>query len=92
MPALYIVLRDGKSLVRWRPGLLLAAVGGLVSLLAYGIIIYAMTASPMGIVSALRETSILFAAILGYLFLGEALTLRKMLGCAVIVAGTLMTS
>ncbi|NDL61594.1 DMT family transporter [Acerihabitans arboris] len=90
MPALYIALRDSKSLLLWRPGLRRAAAGGLVSLLAYGIIIYAMTAAPMGAVSALRETSVLFAAVLGYLFLGETLTLRKMLACTVIAAGTLM--
>ncbi|MFT8211769.1 MAG: DMT family transporter [Symbiopectobacterium sp.] len=90
MSVLYIALRDSKSLLRWRPGLLHAAAGGLVSLLAYGIIIYAMTAAPMGAVSALRETSVLFAAVSGYLFLGETLTLRKMLSCTVIVTGTLM--
>ncbi|AEX54369.1 drug/metabolite transporter (DMT) superfamily permease [Rahnella aquatilis CIP 78.65 = ATCC 33071] len=90
MPALYIILRDTKSLLRWRPGLLSAAAGGVVSLLAYGMIIYAMTAAPMGAVSALRETSVLFAAVLGYLFLGETLTLRKMLACAVIATGTLL--
>nr|WP_246856835.1 EamA family transporter [Brenneria sp. CFCC 11842] len=73
-----------------RTGLFSAAAGGLVSLMAYGIIIYAMTAAPMGAVSALRETSVLFAAVLGYLFLGETLTLRKMLACTVIAAGTLM--
>lgn len=90
MPAVYIALRDSKSLLQWRPGVLSAAAGGLVSLLAYGIIIYAMTAAPMGAVSALRETSVLFAAVLGALFLGEALTVRKMLACAVIALGTLM--
>lgn len=90
MPALYITLRDSKSLLRWRPDLPRAVGGGLVSLLAYGIIIYAMTAAPMGAVSALRETSVLFAAVLGYLFLGETLTLRKMLTCMMIAAGTLM--
>ncbi|WP_261117813.1 DMT family transporter [Serratia ficaria] len=90
MTALYVALRDSKSLLRRRPGVLHAAVGGLVSLVAYGSIIYAMTAAPMGAVSALRETSVLFAAALGYLFLGERLTPRKMLACAVIAAGTLM--
>ncbi|EFE95366.1 DMT family transporter [Serratia odorifera] len=87
MPALYIALRDGKSLLRWRAGVGRAATGGVVSLLAYGIIIYAMAAAPMGAVSALRETSVLFAALLGYLFLGETLTLGKMLACTVIVSG-----
>lgn len=53
-----------RSLLRWRPGLA-AAGGGLISLLAYGIIIYAMASAPLGAVSALRETSVLFAAVLG---------------------------
>jgi len=90
MPALYTGLRGAKSLLRWRPEVLLAATGGLVSLLAYGIIIYAMATAPMGAVSALRETSVLFAALLGYLFLGETLTLRKVLACTVIATGTVM--
>lgn len=90
MPAVYIVLRDSQSLCRWQPGILSAAVGGLLSLLAYGIIIYAMTAAPMGAISALRETSVLFAALLGNLFLGETLTLRKIVACGVIAAGTLI--
>ncbi|MBN4666264.1 EamA family transporter [Pandoraea nosoerga] len=90
MPALYVVLRGGRTLLRWRAGVWHAAAGGLISLLAYGIVIYAMTAAPMGAVSALRETSVLFAAVLGYCFLGETLTPRKMLACAVIALGTLM--
>lgn len=65
-------------------------MGGLVSLLAYGIVIYAMSESPMGSVSALRETSVLFAALIGYFFLGETLTVRKVLACAVIATGTML--
>lgn len=90
MPALYITLRDSKSLFCWQPGLLTAAAGGLVSLLAYGIIIYAMAEAPLGAVSALRETSVLFAALIGYWFFGEALMFRKIVACVVIVTGTLM--
>ncbi|MFJ9451176.1 MULTISPECIES: EamA family transporter [unclassified Herbaspirillum] len=90
MPAVYIGLRDAGSLFTMRPGFLTAFVGGLVSLLAYGIVIYAMSGAPMGAVSALRETSVLFAALIGYFFLGETLTVRKMLACAVIAAGTII--
>lgn len=63
-----------------------------MSLLAYGIIIEVMASAPMGAVSALRETSVLFAAVLGYLFLGETLTVGKTLACAVIAAGAFMMS
>ncbi|MBL0844260.1 DMT family transporter [Pseudomonas mediterranea] len=90
MPGVYIGLRDARSLFCVRPGMLTAVVGGLVSLLAYGIVIYAMNEAPLGAVSALRETSVLFAALIGSVFLGETLTARRVLACVVIVSGTLM--
>jgi drug/metabolite transporter (DMT)-like permease len=88
MPLVYIGLRDTASLFTPRPGFATAFMGGLVSLLAYGLVIYAMSHAPMGAVSALRETSVLFAALIGYLFLGETLTVRKVLACVVIATGT----
>lgn len=87
MPVVYIGLRGAGGLLAIRPGFTQAFVGGLVSLLAYGIVIYAMAGAPMGAVSALRETSVLFAALIGYFFLGDALTVRKMLACTVIAIG-----
>lgn len=90
MPPVYITLRSARSLFTVRPGIITASVGGWVSLLAYGIVIYAMTRAPMGAVSALRETSVLFAAVIGYFFLGETLTVRKMLACMVIAIGTII--
>jgi drug/metabolite transporter (DMT)-like permease len=61
--------------------------GGAISLAAYGAIIWAMQASAMGAVSALRETSVVFAALLGALFLGERLTLWRIAACCIIAAG-----
>jgi drug/metabolite transporter (DMT)-like permease len=90
MPMVYIGLRDARSLFSVRPGIFSAAAGGLVSLLAYGIVIYAMNEAPLGAVSALRETSVLFAALIGAIFLGETLTARRILACAVIVCGTII--
>lgn len=90
MPAVYVGLRGPRSLFSVRPGFGTAFAGGLVSLLAYGIVIYAMSVAPMGAVSALRETSVLFAALIGYLFLGESLTIMRLLACAAIAAGTVM--
>lgn len=90
MPVVYIGLRDARSLFSVRPGTVTALVGGLVSLLAYGMVIYAMNEAPLGAVSALRETSVLFAALIGYVFLGETLTARRILACVVIASGTLI--
>jgi drug/metabolite transporter (DMT)-like permease len=64
-----------------------AASGGVISLLAYGAIIWAMQASSMGAVSALRETSVVFAALLGATFLRERLTGWRIVACCIIAAG-----
>lgn len=61
--------------------------GGLVSVAAYGIVIWAMQYGAMGAVSALRETSVLFAVLLGRIFLKEELGIGKMTACIVIVLG-----
>ena len=63
-----------------------AAGGGLIALAAYGAIIWAMQANPLGAVSALRETSVVFAALLGAAFLGERLTMLRIAACCVIAA------
>jgi drug/metabolite transporter (DMT)-like permease len=64
--------------------------GGVMSLVAYGIVIWAVTLVPMGTVSALRETSVLFAALIGWLFLGEKLSMRRILSCLLITMGALV--
>lgn len=64
--------------------------GGAMSLASYGIVIWAVARAPMGTVSALRETSVLFAALIGALFLGEPLTLRRSLACMLITAGAMV--
>ncbi|HLX16532.1 MAG TPA: EamA family transporter [Bradyrhizobium sp.] len=64
-----------------------AASGGLISLAAYGAVIWAMQGSAMGAVSALRETSVVFAALLGAAFLNERLTGWRIAACCIIAAG-----
>jgi drug/metabolite transporter (DMT)-like permease len=66
---------------------LVAAGGGIVSLVAYGLIIFAMTLGPMGPVSALRETSVVFAALIGRYFLHERLTTYRIAACVVVAIG-----
>jgi drug/metabolite transporter (DMT)-like permease len=56
-------------------------------MVAYGIVIVSMSVAPMGQVSALRETSILFAAVIGRIFLAEKLTPRRIAAIAVIAVG-----
>ncbi|MBS0531118.1 MAG: EamA family transporter [Proteobacteria bacterium] len=65
----------------------MAAGGGLISLAAYGAIIWAMQSSHMGAVSALRETSVVFAALLGAVFLHERMSAQRIVACCMIAAG-----
>ncbi|EBA17298.1 integral membrane protein [Roseobacter sp. SK209-2-6] len=59
--------------------------GGLVSMTAYGLVLFAKNFAPLGAVSALRETSVIFAALIGFVFLKEGNWMRR-LGAAVLMA------
>ena len=84
----WIVWRRGPPAVTylrrgWRRGLL----GGACSLAAYGIVLFAMTRAPLAAVAALRETSVLFAALIGAFWLKEGLGAMRLAGAASVVAG-----
>ncbi len=64
-----------------------AALGGMASIGSYGIALWAMTLAPVASVAALRETSVLFAAVLGTVLLKERFGLQRALGTLVVVAG-----
>ncbi|MBV9419092.1 MAG: EamA family transporter [Alphaproteobacteria bacterium] len=87
MPLIYLALRRRFPLQPFDAQAWRAIGGGAVSAIAYGIVIIAMSISPMGAVSALRETSILFAAIIARVFLGEPLTRRRIAAVSVIAIG-----
>ena len=88
-PAIYI-FRNGMVALRAPVKDVAAfATGGLISAIAYGIVIWAMQNGAMGSLSALRETSVLFAALLGRVFLNEHLNAGKIIACLIIVLGAL---
>jgi drug/metabolite transporter (DMT)-like permease len=62
-------------------------IGGAASLAAYGIVLWAMTHAPVAAVAALRETSVLFAALIGAVWLKEGFGLPRLAGAASVVAG-----
>jgi phosphonate utilization associated putative membrane protein len=67
----------------------LATLGGLASLGSYWIALWAMTRAPVAAVSALRETSVLFATALSVLVLKERFGLQRASGAVIIVAGVI---
>lgn len=79
--------RGNGGRVRLDAESLRSAAGGVVSLAAYAIVIWAASVSPMGPVSALRESSVVVAAVLGWLFLGERLGPWRLAACLVVASG-----
>tara|TARA_B100000029_G_scaffold17647_1_gene18039 strand:- start:681 stop:1523 length:843 start_codon:yes stop_codon:yes gene_type:complete len=65
-------------------------VGGTISYIVYGIIVWCFTKAPIPIVGALRETSIIFALLIGYLFLKEKLNVTKIISISLIFIGVVL--
>ncbi|KMO14286.1 EamA family transporter [Methylobacterium platani] len=86
MPPLFLVLRGRPPAYTGRETAM-ALAGGVVSILAYGIVIWAMRSGAMGVVSALRETSVVYAALIGRVFLKERLSPHRAAACLAIAAG-----
>jgi drug/metabolite transporter (DMT)-like permease len=87
MLGILLATRGFQGLVALRPYWRSGLSGGCMSLCAYWIIIWAMTVSPIALVAALRESSVLFAAAISVLVLRESLTKWRTIAALVIVAG-----
>ena len=68
------------KLQTWTIGIL----GGMVSMTAYGMVLYAKNFAPLGAVSALRETSVIFATLIGLWVLKEG-NWKRRLGAAALM-------
>lgn len=64
-----------------------AALGGACSLGAYGIALWAMTRAPVALVATLRETSVVFVALIGALVFKESFTRRRIAATGAVLAG-----
>ena len=67
-----------------------AVVMGLLSLIAYWAVIWAMTVAPIALVAAVRETSIIFALLFGVFFLKERLSLVRVLAIFATLIGIVL--
>jgi drug/metabolite transporter (DMT)-like permease len=68
-------------------GLRTFVIGGAASFVAYALVIWAFTQAPIALVTALRETSIVFALLIGVGFLKERLDLAKVLSTMITLFG-----
>jgi len=87
----YGLVRRGAGIVTaathyWKTGL----GAGVLTLVAYWIVIWAMTVAPIALVAALRETSVLFGAAIAVLVLKEPLRAARILAALMIVAGLVL--
>jgi drug/metabolite transporter (DMT)-like permease len=91
MPVLFVATRGLAALwapVRAAPMAIGSSLaGGLVSIAAYGIVIWALQSGAMGAVSALRETSVVFAVLIGRMFLRETVSGKRLLACVIVAGG-----
>jgi drug/metabolite transporter (DMT)-like permease len=88
-PLVVLALR-GRQFVEygrryWDRGL----IGGVLSAASYGIALWAMARAPVAAVAALRETSVIFAALIGAYILKEGHVGRRLRGAVVVVAGVI---
>jgi drug/metabolite transporter (DMT)-like permease len=88
---LWALLRQGRATGRmialnWKAGL----IGGALSLGAYWIAIWGFTVAPIALVAALRETSVVFAVIIGVVFLGEKVRGFRVASIAIVLAGLVL--
>ena len=67
------------------------ALAAAASYSAYAVSVWAMTIAPIALVAALRETSILFAVLIGWTLFGERMTPAKGLAALVILSGVMLT-
>ncbi len=81
------VLRD-YARRQWRAGL----AAGVLSVTGYAIALWAMSILPMASVVALRETSVVFGAMIGSLCLGEGFAARRGVAAATVLLGVVLLS
>lgn len=77
-PAVYASLRSSWAL---------SFGGGLMSMSAYFIVIWGMTKAPIALVAALRETSVLFGAVIALLVLKEPMTGWRLIASLMVLSG-----
>jgi drug/metabolite transporter (DMT)-like permease len=87
----YALYRDGRDVIPAMQGFWLRGfAGGGLQVLSYGIAIWAMTVAPIAIVATLRETSVLFGALIAVIVLKEPLRAVRVIAASLIVCGLVL--
>ncbi len=87
--ALAIKKRNMFKIAKSRPGSII--LGGIMQVFAYWIIIWALAVAPMGMVSALRETSVLLAALISIFVLKEGFGVWRFISTGIVTLGLMLS-
>lgn len=80
----YYILNLNRSV--WRAGIL----SGFISAIAYGLVIYAKSLTLLALVSTLRETSVVFAALIGVVMFGERPWQSRIVASCLVLLGVVI--
>jgi len=87
----YIMLTQRRAWFAYmRQSKLNVLFGGFASNAAYGLVIFAMSLGALAVVSSLRETSVIFAALIGTLLLGEPFGRQRVFATLFVAAGIII--
>jgi len=87
LAALMLAWRPKPFIANYRASWPFALGVGALALASYAIALWAMTKAPIGLVAALRETSVLFAAVLGAVLFKESFGPTRWVALVLIVGG-----
>jgi drug/metabolite transporter (DMT)-like permease len=90
VPIAVLAWRGPRTFNLPRPAIVSGLAGGVVSMAAYGLVLWAQTRGALAAIAALRETSIIFGAIIGALFFKERFGPKRAAAAAVVVAGIIL--
>ena len=93
-PVFPLVAVFRRPLAVWRPASTLTrgVTAGALSVVAYGIVLWAQTKAPLAEVAALRETSVISAALIGTVFLHERFGPRRVAAAVLVATGIVLIS
>ena len=87
VPAYALYLHRGALAARLRPYAARGLLGAAMSMLAYGLVLWAQTRAPLAPIAALRESSIIVGAAIGAVFFKERFGVPRIAAAAVMVVG-----
>lgn len=90
--AVMLAVRGRRMLPALRRSWWISAVGGGISMLSYALVLWAQTRSALAAVAALRETGILWGALIGAVFFAERLGMSRITAAGIVTVGVVLLS